>query len=158
VTEEYFISEDTLILIPISKNKTKIYDINGIITIKKSAFEIVNESCLYYGSSYSGRCIGAKNMLEMDYKLPIIVDEVKEVIIFPTCSPKLDKCIWICLNNVENYEKNKKNSIVKFINNINCDIDISINTLENQILRATLLMMKLKKRKSTSRKGKKIGK
>lgn len=155
MVEEYFISEDTLILIPAGKNKTKIYDINGNLTIKKSVFDIVNESCLYYGSSYGGRCIGAKNMLEMDYKLPIIVDDVKEVIIFPTCSPKLDKCIWICLNNVENYEKNKKNSIVKFINNISCEVDISINTLENQILRATLLMMKLKKRKSTTKRVKK---
>lgn len=153
--EEYFITEDTLLLVPSGKNKTKIYDINGNYTIKKPVFDIINESCQYYGSSYGGRCVGAKKLLEMDYKLPIIMDEVKEVVVFPTCSPRLPKCIWICLNNIENYEKNKKNSIIKFTNKASYELSISYNTLENQILRATLLMMKLKRRKSTR---KKVGK
>lgn len=152
MVEEYFITEDTLLLVPIGKNKTKIYDINGNYIIKKAVFDVINESCKYYGSSYGGRCIGAKSMLEMDYKLPIIMDEFKEVVVFPTCSPKLSKCIWICLNNVENYEKNKKNSIIKFTNKFAFELNISYNTLENQILRATLLTMKLKKRKNTSKK------
>lgn len=150
--EEYFINEDTLILVPINKNKTKIYDINGIYTIKKTPFEIIDESCQYYGSSYQGRYIGAKKLLEMDYKLPIIIDEVKEVVMFPTSSPKIENCHWICVNNIENYKKNRKNSVIKFTNNIICEISISLNSLENQIMRATMLLMKLKKRKNISKK------
>lgn len=83
----------------------------------------------------------------MDYKLPIIMDEVKEVVMFPTCSPKSDDCCWICVNNIENYEKYKKNSIIKFINGMTYEVNVSFNSLENQIMRATMLLMKLKKRK-----------
>ena len=150
--EEYYINEDTLLLIPNGKNKTKIIDINGIYYIKKSVFEIVDESCQYYGSSYGGRYIGAKKLLEMEYKLPIILDEVKEVVIFPTCSPRQQNCIWINVNNIESYTKMKEFSIIKFTNNTTQNLNISYNCLENQILRATLLMMKLKKRKNNPKK------
>lgn len=150
--EEYYVNEDTLLLVPNGKNKTKIYDINGTYYMKKNIFEIVDESCQYYGSSYGGRYIGAKKLLEMEYKLPIILDEVKEVVLFPTCSPRQKKCMWICVNNIENYSKIKNFSTIKFTNGFNYDINISYNCLENQILRATLLMMKLKKRKSSPKK------
>lgn len=150
--EEYFISEDTLMLLPLNKNETKILDISGEYIIKKNIFEVVDESCQYYGSTYNGRYISAKKTLDMDYKLPIIIDEVKEVVLFPTCSPKLENCIWICVNNVENYIKNNKVSVIKFTNGISSELNISINTLENQILRATMLLMKLKKRKSNPKK------
>lgn len=150
--EEYFISEDTLMLLPLNKNETKILDISGEYIIKKNIFEVVDESCQYYGSTYNGRYISAKKTLDMDYKLPIIIDEVKEVVLFPTCSPKLENCIWICVNNVENYIKNNKVSVIKFTNGISSELNISINTLENQILRATMLLMKLKKRKYNPKK------
>lgn len=150
--EEYYVTSDTLLLVSFGKNKTKIYDINGNSIIKKTPFEIIDESCQYYGSSYSGRYVGAKRMLDMDYKLPIIMDEVKEVVMFPTCSPKSDDCCWICVNNIENYEKYKKTAIIKFINGMTYEINISFNSLENQIMRATMLLMKLKKRKSKTSK------
>ncbi len=150
--EEYYINEDTLVIIPIGKNKAKVYDLNGTYLIKKSVFEIVNISCQYYGSSYTGRYIGAKKLLSMDYKLPIIIDEVKETVIFPTSSPKLDSCCWICVNNIDNYEKVKKNSKIKFIDGSIIEFDISLNSLENQIMRATMLLMRLKRRKNNPKK------
>lgn len=153
--EEYYVNLDTLLLVPVSKSKTKIFDIAGTNYIKKPIFNVVDESCQYYGSSYGGRYTGAKRMLEMNYKLPIIMDEVKEVILFPTCSPRKDYCFWICLNNIESYEKSKNGTIIKFTNGFTYEVNVSELSLENQILRATLLMMKLKKRKSNP---KKIGK
>lgn len=152
MVEEYFINEDTLLLLPKDKRTTKILDINGEYVIKKNIFDLVEESCQYYGSSYNGRYVSAKKTLDMDYKLPIIIDEVKEVVLFPTCSPKLSKCMWICVNNVENYCKNKKKSVIKFINGKSYEVDITLNVLENQIMRATLLLMKLKKRKTNPKK------
>lgn len=152
MVEEYYINEDTLLLVPCGKNRTKIYDVNGTYYIKKPIFEVVDESCQYYGSSYGGRYIGAKKLLEMEYKLPIILDEVKEVVVFPTCSPRQKNCMWININNIENYNKFKNNSTIKFTNGFSYELNISVNCLENQILRATLLMMKLKKRKSEPKK------
>lgn len=152
MVDEYYINADTLLVVPLGKNKTKIYDINGIYIVKKTVFEVVDISCQYYGSSYLGRYVGAKKLLDMDYKLPIIVDEVKEIVIFPTCSPKSLDCCWICVNNIDNYEKSKKNSKIKFINNSIFEFKISINSLENQIMRATMLLMRLKKRKKQPKK------
>lgn len=148
MVSEYYVTEDTLILIPVDKNSTKIFDKNGVYIVEKNCFEIIDESCQYFGSSYSGRYIGAKRILNMEYKIPIILDEVKETILFPTCSPKLNNCIWICLNNIEKYEKGGKNSIIKFNNGLYHEVEISHNSLENQIFRSTLLLMKLKKRKN----------
>ena len=101
--EEYFINEDTLILVPNGKLKTKVYDKEGIFDIKMNILDIIENSCNYYGSSFLGRCIGSKKILNMNYKLPIIIDEVKETILIPTSSPKCEDCHWICLNNIEDY-------------------------------------------------------
>ena len=133
--EEYYINEETLLLVPIGKNKTKIYDLNGNYYMKKSVFDIVDESCQYYGSSYGGRYIGAKKLLEMEYKLPIILDEVKEVVLFPTCSPRQQNCIWVCVNNIESYNKIKNISMINFVNVFSYNINISYSCLENQICR-----------------------
>jgi len=142
---EYYINNDTLILIPIDKNTTKVFDIYNFYIIYKNIFEIIDESCQYYGSSYGGRYIGSKRLLNMEYKLPIIINESKEIIMFPTCSPKSENCCWISLNNIENYEKTEFVSTLKFNNGIYYETDISYNSLENQYLRANLLLMKLKK-------------
>lgn len=152
MVEEYFINEDTLYLIPVDNKKTIIYDITGEYTINKKILDVVDDSCQYYGSSYNGRYVSAKKILDMNYKLPIIIDEVKEVVLFPTCSPKLENCIWICINNIDNYEGNSKKSLITFTNKQKYEIHISINVLENQILRATMLLMKLKKRKTNPKK------
>ena len=145
--DQYFINDDTLILIPLEKNITKIFETNNSFIIKKNIMDIVDESCQYFGSSYRGRYIGSKSLLKMDYKLPIIVEEMKEIIIFPTCSPRQDDCCWINLQNVENYEKHNQHTIVYFKNKVSSDLDISYGSFENQIFRSTMLLMTLKRRK-----------
>jgi competence protein ComK len=149
---EYYINEDTLILVPSSKNKTQIYDKEGIYEINTKLIDIVEKSCNYYGSSFLGRCVGSKSILNMNYKLPIIMDEVKEVIMIPTTSPNNNNCCWICLNNIEDYYKQNNKIIIEFSNKTTYEIDTSYYSLENQILRATLLLTKLRKRKNILKK------
>lgn len=149
---EYFINEDTLILIPSSNNKTKIYDKEGTYEINSKVMDIVEKSCNYYGSSFLGRCIGSKSILNMNYKLPIIIDSVKEVIMLPTSSPSNSDCHWLCLNNIEDYYKKGNKIVIEFSNKITYEIGISYYTIENQILRATLLLTKLRKRKKITKK------
>ena len=61
--EEYYINEDTLLLVPVGKEKTKIYDVNGTYCIKKACFDIIEESCQYYGSSYGGNGLDCHRMI-----------------------------------------------------------------------------------------------
>ena len=149
---EYYINEDTLILVPSAKNTTKIYDKEGIYNIKENIMDVVEKSCNYYGSSFIGRCTGSKTILNMNYKLPIIVDSVKEVILIPTSSPSNNNCYWLCLNNIEDYYKKGNKIVIEFTNKITYELENSYYTVENQILRGTLLLTKLRKRKKYKKK------
>lgn len=148
---KYFINEDTLILVP-EDNKTKIYDKEGIYEINMKMKDIVEKSCNYYGSSFLGRCIGSKSILNMNYKLPIIIDEVKEVIMIPTTSPNNINCHWLCLNNIEDYYKKENKIVIEFSDKSTYEIENSYYSLENQIFRGTLLLTKLRKRKNNIKK------
>ncbi len=145
--ENYEISNNTLAIIPIGYSKSKVLETDGEIIINLSPFEIVNNSCKYFGSSYTGRHDGTKSLIGVSHKSPIIIEETTEMIFFPTTSPRICNCYWISLNNIKNFSKGLKNSKVIFENNVELDIDISFNSLSNQILRATRLESVLKKRK-----------
>lgn len=44
---------------------------------------ILDESCIYYGSSLNGRIKGSKNIIGSYYKLPVIVSERNNIVFFP---------------------------------------------------------------------------
>ena len=43
--------------------------------VDSSAFEVIDHSCKYFGSSYLGRNAGTYNLLGIQHKTPIIVEE-----------------------------------------------------------------------------------
>ena len=109
--------------------------------------ELINYNCEYYGSSFEGRVKGAQQSLGMKYKLPIIIEESREIVFFPTKAYNSDNCSWIALNNIAKYEKSKNSTIVTFNSGIKREYKISIESFENQMLRATKLLLNLKNRK-----------
>ena len=143
---EYEINRETLAIIPF-KNKTKVYESNAIFFVDKPAKEIIEESCEFFGSSLEGRQKGTTNMIGVSHKAPIVVEETKELIFFPTASPRLEKCAWVSLANIENYYSQKKQVFIEFKNKQIVQLDISFGILDNQILRATRLESVLRKRK-----------
>ena len=56
---------------------------------------IIENSCEYFGSSYLGRHEGTKKLIGITHKAPIIIEESKNLIYFPTTSPRLTDCVWI---------------------------------------------------------------
>lgn len=148
--DNYFINKETLLLIPINLKETIVTEINNKFIVKKNVMNIVNDSCCYFGSNYEGRYQGSKNILNMSYKLPIIIEDFNELVIFPTCSSRQENCCWLMLCNIENYKKNEAKTIVEFKNNIEIELDISYGSFENQVFRATMLLSKIKKRKKVS--------
>jgi len=145
----YEINEDTLALIPTDETNVKVYEMDNIFDYSGNCNEIMDNSCKYYGSTYEGRREGSKYILGASYKLPIIIEESKFLIFFPTESPLLDSCIWLSLNNIEKIEKNKLDTTIYFVNNKKINIPISYKIIENQILRATRLESLLRKRQKT---------
>lgn len=145
---DYYVNKATCVIMPIDKNTSKVIEIDNSFIVNKSIKSIIDESCKYFGSSYQGRFEGSKKILNMNYKLPIVIEELNNLIFFPTSSPRFDDCIWISLNNIISYSKNNDFSSIKFIGDNNYDLNISYYSLENQIFRATLLDSLLRKRKN----------
>lgn len=147
--DSYYINRGTCAIIPIDKELSHVYEIDNSYVIEKSVKEIIDDSCKYYGCSYKGRCDGSRRILNMNYKLPIVIEEYHNIIFFPTNSPRFDTCIWISLNNIVNYEKFKEGSQLIFQNDRKIVLDISYYSLENQIFRATLLESLIRRRRNS---------
>ena len=142
----YEINEDTLALVPTISDNVKVYEKDTSFEFNSSCTEIIDNSCKYYGSTYEGRRLGSKYILGASYKLPIIIEESKSLIFFPTESPLLSSCIWLSLNNIEKYEKKDLKTVIYFKNDTNIIVDSSYRIIENQIYRATRLESLLRKR------------
>lgn len=145
--ENYEINSGTLAVIPIDESTSKVIELDNEYIVNKPCFEIIDDSCNYYGSTYQGRYEGTKNMIGMNYKLPIIIEESKNIIFFPTTSPRLINCSWVSLNNLKTYLRNNEGSDIVFKNESIVNFSISIFSLESQILRASRLESILRSRK-----------
>lgn len=139
IMNNYEINSKTLAIIPMKNNISKVIEENNIFYINKNPISIIDHSCKYFGSSYEGRHIGTVNMIGKSYKTPILIEETHNIIFFPTLSSKSKECYWISLNNIEKYKVDNINSTVIFKNGYKLNLNISYGSLENQILRSTLL-------------------
>lgn len=146
--KDYEINLNTLIIIPINEEITKVIEAYDTFFVSKNALDIIKYSCIYFGSSYEGRIEATKNLIGMNYKLPIIIEESRDIVFFPTSSFNSLNCCWIALNNIERYVKSDKNCMIYFNNNKIVEINISYESLENQIFRSMMLLSKFKKRKN----------
>ena len=145
--DDYEINSTTLAIIPLGINISKVYEEEEEYIINKSSNSIIKENCEFYGSSYEGRCIGTKSLSGIKSKCPIIIEESRNIIFFPTSSTRNKQSSWIALNKIKEISKKNFNSEILFKNNNKLDLDISITSLENQIIRATMLKSKLYERK-----------
>lgn len=143
----YEINYETIAVIPIDDSISKVIEENNTYIVNKNATEIVNHSCKYFGSSLEGRKEGTKALMGVSYKAPIIIEETRSLIFFPTSSPRFNACNWISLNHICDYMRKKDGSQVKFKNGDCLELNISYGSLENQVLRATRLESILRHRK-----------
>ena len=144
---DYEITYDTQAILPIDSNNTKIIENDNEYYINNNSMKILEHSCEYFGSSYEGRKEGTKKLLGITHKSPIIVEESRKIIFFPTSSPEKSDCIWINLEKINNYYKiDDKKTALEFKNGDVLELSISYGSLTNQILRATRLKFVLEER------------
>jgi len=144
--DSYEINKDTCAIISVDKNITKVLEKNNEYYVNQTTYEIMDNSCQYYGSSCEGRIKGTKMILGSNYKVPIVVEETNDIIFFPTESPSSDSCSWLSLNQIERYEDCEGFTKVTFSNGQNIVVKMSLSSFENQVLRANRLESLLKKR------------
>lgn len=144
---KYEINEGTLALIP-EEESSRVLEDKYEYVVESTPYEVMDYSCKYFGSSYHGRKDGAKTMLGINYKVPIIVEDSKNIIMFPTTSPQDEECIWVAVNHIKNYHENETGTTIIFDNEKQIKIPISYRSIDNQILRARSLESVLRQRKT----------
>ena len=145
--DSYEINKDTYAIMTIDDKVTKIMEKDDEYFINKNSYEVMEDSCAYYGSSCEGRVKGKKMILGSNYKVPIIIEETNEIIFFPTEAATNANCIWLSLNNIRSYEKCNGFTKVIFNSGKELIVKMSISSFEMQILRANRLGSIIRKRR-----------
>ena len=146
---KYEISRGTLAIVPNEKESSLVYEDEERYIINDSPFKIMEDSCKYFGSTYEGRKESARDILGAEYKVPIVVEDTDNLVVFPTTSPYSDECVWISLKRLKKFEKvDSCNTKIIFDNNKEIIVPCSYRTIENQISRASRLDYILRMRKS----------
>ena len=147
---KYEISKGTLAILPNEKNSSVVYEDDDRYIIKQTPYQIMEESCKYFGSTYEGRKDGAREMLGAEYKVPIVIEDSSNLIVFPTTSTLSEDCVWISLKRVEKIEKiDANNTKIIFDNKTEIIVDSSYRTIENQLSRASRLDLILRNHKNS---------
>ncbi len=147
---KYEINRGTLALVPKDNENSIVYEDNESYIINQNAFNIMEESCKYFGSTYEGRKNGARNILGAEYKVPIVVEDSDNLIIFPTTSPQAADCAWIALKKVKKIEKLEYNKTkIIFDNDSELIVNCSYRSIENQLSRASRLDIILRNHKNS---------
>ena len=145
--EKYEINKETLAVVGINKNSTKIFEKDREYLVDDIAYDVMDHSCQYFGSSYGGRVEGSKKMIGSNYKLPIIIEESSELIFFPIITPDNPKCIWIALKWYDSVKIENGKTYIYLKNGKKIISSASKNSVENQVLRASRLLYVLNERK-----------
>ncbi len=146
---KYEISRGTLAIVPNSEENSLVYEDDSRYIVNETPFKIMEESCKYFGSTYDGRKDSAKAILGAEYKVPIIIEENNNIIVFPTTSPSSADCVWISLGRIKIFEKiDSSNTKIIFDNNREIIVPCSYRTIENQVSRASRLDLVMRNRKN----------
>lgn len=145
----YEYSKGTLAILPNDDNTSLVFEDENRYVIHRSTSNIIEDSCLYFGSSLEGRKMGAKEILGAEYKVPIVIEESNNIIAFPTTSPYSPTCSWLSFNRILKIDRiDANNSKVIFDNNVEILVPCSFRILENQLSRAARLDLVTRKRKN----------
>lgn len=145
----YIINNETLLLIPYGKGKTKVFEFDRNFIINETSGNIIKNSCLFFGSSLEGRREAVKYILNINMKIPILVEDMKNMIFFPVSNCINKNSIWISYQNLLKYCKfNEFSTVLYFKNNEEVKVDVKYNLIDNQVIRCIKLESLLNKRRN----------
>ena len=129
--ENYLINNKTVALLKV-KNKTIIYDVETKRVINKNIKKILEYNCLFYGSDLVGRKKSAAKIINIRYKIPLIIND--NIILLQLNSIRCDECLFLVLNKLIDYKVNSNLLEIKCINNTIFNNKISKNSFEKMII------------------------
>ena len=135
----YIINKNTNFLF-FDGNNTLINEVNNQLCFKTNVInDILNNSCIYYGSTLKGRIISCKKLINSYYKIPVIISEKNNLLFFYINDNYL--IYWFNFLNIKDYYKKDKKLIVEFINDFKLVLNVSYSVFHNQILKCSRLLI-----------------
>lgn len=131
--KNYIISDQTIALLK-KENITIIYDVENEQVINKNIRSILENNCLLHGSNMEGRLKSAKKILNIKYKVPLIISEAENIILLQIDCLRNKECLFIVANKIVDYEINANKLIIKCINNHNFTVNISKYSFEKMLI------------------------
>ena len=135
-----FILNENTVAIKKQYNKTIIYNVENFKVFNKSINRILDDNCLINGSSLKARKKYAKKVLNIEYKVPLIINENNNLILLQINSIRKKDCLYIVLNKIIDYSMENGYLKIKCINNNYFYVNLSIYSLEKMIVNATKLL------------------
>ena len=129
-----YIIKDTTVALLKKENKTICYNVDNYEVINKYINKILEENCIFHGSSMQGRIKSIKNILKIKYRVPILISEAENIILMPMNSLRNKECLLIVANKIIDYEDMKNFLRIKCFQNITFDVKISKYSFEKMLI------------------------
>lgn len=102
--------------------------------------QILDNSCLQYGSSLSGRRMSAKLTLKANSKIPVSVIPEQGVYMLPTSSVKNKDCVWFSYYHIDYYEQRDQKTYVSFTDGSGLYVNTSHSSFDLQYKRTSQII------------------
>jgi competence protein ComK len=136
----YEINTSTMALLPFYNDfgnvHTEVLETERNERVQLSPIKIINESCLFFGSSYEGRREAVRKSMGYVSLSPIMINLELGIFFFPVESPKNETCIWLSQSHVQRIESLDSDTCsVIFKNTANLILPQSKYALEAKLFR-----------------------
>lgn len=134
IEKEYIIHEHTMCILPYYTVNGELYSLvlerYRAVKVAMKPLRIIDESCMFYGSSRKGRTESAHSILSGKKMLPVMISLTHKLCMIPTCSPLKSSCVWLAYQHVmKTFENSKGQAQVLFTNHNRMNITITKKTL-----------------------------
>ena len=145
----YEIDLSTLMLIGIDDSRTLVVTLEKEFIVDECAKKNIDNSCKYFGSTLVERIKATQRVVNIRSKVPIIIENSRNIIFFPLKSCREKSNIWISFNNLVRYEKKDNVTYLYFKENKVQKLDFSYYIIDNQVTRSLLLDYEMNKRRKS---------
>ncbi|MFT8322550.1 MAG: competence protein ComK [Bacillus sp. (in: firmicutes)] len=128
---------------------TIVLEVNQMLFIKETPLKLIEKAAIKGGADYRGRRKFVIHLLGVIKKVPIPIDQTKQIYAFPSQSPGHINCCWIFYQHVESIQKpidttaKDYRSIIVFHNGKELPRVESTYVLEKQMFRTWKCIMHL---------------
>lgn len=103
--------------------------------------QIIDNSCLLYGSTLKGRKDAVKDVLKSASKLPVPVNPALGIFMMPTASTKNKDCVWLAYHHIDDYEQRDDKTYIAFYDGTGIYINTSVSTFDSQYKRTSQIIV-----------------